>query len=319
MGKRNFAVSAAGFLLVALFAVGMLPRGGASAQALTNCATSEDGINAAEQQMLTLTNGARAAAGLSALKLSPNLNRAAAWKSADNGSNGLGSGFSHTDSLGRNPSPRARDCGYADQAAENIAYGSTSPDTIFGMWMGSPGHRQNILMPGYKVIGIGQQGGAWTTNFGFLDDSGAPSPPPPAATNTPTKTPTLPPTGATSTPVPSSTPTQPPSASPTSTTTRTPTAATSATPTVSPVVRSGISLGLSAGMNLVTYAGETQPVSAALRSLQGYVEGVYRWDAANAEWQKYAPGTPSYANSFTNLQAGAVYYIQVSAVAVWAY
>lgn len=303
MRKRTLAVTAAGFLLLALFAIGMLPRGGAHVAALTNCSTTEEAINAAEQQMLTLINGARASAGLGALKLSPNLNRAAAWKSADNGSNGLGTGFSHTDSLGRDPSARARACGYASSAAENIAYGSTSPEAIFGLgaappaytWMGSPMHRANILHPGYKVIGIGQHGAAWTTDFGFLDDSGAaPPPPPPANTATPTSV---------------------PSATPTSTPTRTP----SPTATAVPVSLAGISVPLSAGMNLLAYGGLTQPVASALRSLHGYVQAVYEWDAANGAWEKYAPDGPGYVNSFTTLTTGSIYYIQVSTDVTWSY
>lgn len=295
MFKRSYFVSAAGLLLLTLFALGALPRGGSSASALTNCTTSEEGITAAEQQMLTLINGARAAAGAGVLKLSPNLNRSAAWKSADNGSNGLGTVFSHTDSLGRAPTARAQDCGYASQAAENIAYGSTSPDVIFGMWMGSSGHKANILMASYKVIGIGQHGSAWTTDFGYFDDSGSVSPPPtptstaiPAATSTPTQAPSSPAT---------------PSAAPTS------------------VVRvlSGVSLRLSAGINLVTYAGESQPVSAGLQSLRGYVLAMYQWDASRNVWERYIPGGPGYVNSFSSLEAGQVYYIQVSADVTWAY
>ena len=296
MRKRTFAVTAAGFLLLALFAVGMLPRGGARVSALTNCTTSEDGINGAEQQMLTLINNARAAAGLGALKLSPNLDRSAAWKSGDGGSNGLGGGFSHTDSLGRDPTPRAHDCGYASQAAENIAYGSTGAEMIFGMWMGSAGHRANILMPGYKVVGIGQHSSAWTTDFGFLDDSGAASQPP-VATNTPTAT------------------------APVSTATATATRTPSPTPSPTPVPRqlAGISLGLSQGMNLVTYAGETQPVSSATQGLQGYVEAVYQWNAGTSVWEKFAPNVPGYVNSFASLESGRVYYIQVSADVSWVY
>lgn len=309
MRKRSFAFTAGGFLLLALFAVGLLPRGGAHVSALTNCTTSEDGMNVAEEQMLVLINGARASAGLTSLKLSANLNRAAAWKSADNGSNGLGAGFSHTDSLGRTPVQRAQDCGYATGAAENIAYGSTGAETIFGMWMGSAGHKQNILYPTYKVIGIGQYGSAWTTDFGFVDDSGATSPSP--ATNTPTNTATPLATSPASTATPSSTST--------STPTRPPSQTASPTSTVTPTSLSGISLGLSAGMNLVTYGGETQPVTAALRSLQGYVEAVYRWDAVDGIWEKYAPNRPGYVNSFASLQAGGVYYIQVSANVAWAY
>ena len=304
MFKRSYFVSAAGLLLLTLFALGALPRGGSSASALTNCTTSEEGITAAEQQMLTLINGARAVAGAGVLKLSPNLNRSAAWKSADNGSNGLGSGLSHTDSLGRDPvrnparpnvATRPEDCGYGTGAAENIAYGSTSPDVIFGMWMGSSGHKANILMASYKVIGIGQHGSAWTTDFGYFDDSGSVSPPPtptstaiPAATSTPTQAPSSPAT---------------PSAAPTS------------------VVRvlSGVSLRLSAGINLVTYAGESQPVSAGLQSLRGYVLAMYQWDASRNVWERYIPGGPGYVNSFSSLEAGQVYYIQVSADVTWAY
>ncbi|MEP6872041.1 MAG: CAP domain-containing protein [Anaerolineaceae bacterium] len=299
MFKRRYAVSTVGFLLLALFAVGTLPRGGTGAAALTNCTTAEDGINAAEQQMLTLINGARAAAGLGDLKFSPNLNRAAAWKSADSGSNGLGSGFSHTDSLGRGPTARAQDCGYASQAAENISYGSTSAQAAFDLWMGSTLHRANILMASYKVIGIGQHASAWTTDFGYLDDSGATA----MATNTPTTTPVAPATSAGSTATP----------------TRTPSATPSPVPTSAPRVLSGISMGLSAGINLVTYAGERQPVATGLQSLQGYLLAVYQWDAARVVWERYIPGGPGYVNSFSSLDAGRVYYIQVSEDVTWSY
>ena len=315
MFKRSYFVSAAGLLLLTLFALGALPRGGSSASALTNCTTSEEGITAAEQQMLRLINDARAVAGAGVLKLSPNLNRSAAWKSADNGSNGLGTVFSHTDSLGRAPTARAQDCGYASQAAENIAYGSTSPDVIFGMWMGSSGHKANILMASYKVIGIGQHGSAWTTDFGYFDDSGSVSPPP--ATNTPINTPTTPAATAGSAATPTST------AIPAATSTPTQAPSSPATPSAAPtsVVRvlSGVSLRLSAGINLVTYAGESQPVSAGLQSLRGYVLAVYQWDASRNVWERYIPGGPGYVNSFSSLEAGQVYYIQVSADVTWAY
>ncbi|MEO6397875.1 MAG: CAP domain-containing protein, partial [Tepidiformaceae bacterium] len=307
MGKRSFTVSIVGFALLALFAVGLLPRGGTSAFALTNCSTAEDGINAAEEQMLVLINGARATAGLGALTFSPNLNRAAAWKSADSGSNGLGSGFSHDDSLGRSPSSRARDCGYSFGVGENIAFGSNGAETIFGMWMNSTGHRANILLSSYKVIGIGVHNGAWTTDFGSVVDSGS-SPLPTVSTPAATAT-------RTATSAPPATATNAPSATPTSTPTQAPTA----TPTRVPVNLAGISVPLSAGMNLVTYAGETQPVSGAIRSLQGYVQAVYEWDATNGRWEKYAPDVPGYVNSFSSLDRGAVYYIEVSTNVTWAY
>lgn len=219
MLRRTLLTVALATAVSTFVAVAWTAGGTPSAKALTNCDTTEAGITAAEQQMLTLINGARAASGLQALKLSPNLNRAAAWKSADRSAYATSINdplFSHTDSLGRDPisySPKNRpiDCGYAAGAAENIAFGSTNPQTIFNEWMASPGHRRNIngtrlngtidpfyynYSKNYKVIGIGQHGTAWTTDFGNADDSGATAPPSAAptqptqrATSTPLATP----------------------------------------------------------------------------------------------------------------------------------
>lgn len=218
---RRTLVAAAGAMVVAAFVAVIWTLGGTpNAKALSNCDTTEAGITAAEQQMLTLINNARTSAGLQALKLSPNLNRAAAWKSADPSATGSGGfPFSHTDSLGRSPVTRAPDCGYASGAAENIAYGSSDPQTSFNMWMASSGHKANILMASYKVIGIGQHGTAWTTDFGYIDDSGATAPPP--ATPTPPASPVTNTPLPTATPTATSTATTQPTATPTSTSTAT--------------------------------------------------------------------------------------------------
>jgi uncharacterized protein YkwD len=185
---RRSVLAVAGFALFAsILGAAWSLASAPSASALTNCDTSEAAITPAEQTMLTLINGARAAAGVAPLKLSANLSRAAAWKSADPSATGSGGvPFSHTDSLGRSPFQRAVDCGYPPGAGENIAYGSTDPQTIFALWTNSPGHLANILLAGYKVIGIGQHGIAWTTDFGYTDDSGSVAPPPPPPTATPT-------------------------------------------------------------------------------------------------------------------------------------
>ena len=39
--------------------------------------------------------------------------------------------------------------------AENIAYGYTSGNKTVDAWMGSPGHRKNILTPSMRYIGVG--------------------------------------------------------------------------------------------------------------------------------------------------------------------
>lgn len=232
MLRRSLVATVGAIAVLAFIAVAWAVGGTPNANALTNCDTTEAGITAAEQQMLTLINGARASAGVQALKLSPNLNRAAAWKSADPSATGSGGfPFSHTDSLGRSPYTRAPDCGYATGAAENIAYGSTDALTIFNMWMASSGHRANILMASYVVIGIGQHGTAWTTDFGYIDDSGASaSAPPPATATQPASTATQP---VATTTQPASTATQP---APTATNTpaATPTPAATSQPAANP-------------------------------------------------------------------------------------
>ncbi|CAN5413919.1 hypothetical protein BH09ACT10_BH09ACT10_09100 [soil metagenome] len=38
---------------------------------------------------------------------------------------------------------------------ENIAYGFTSGKKVVNAWMHSPGHKENILRPKYRLIGLG--------------------------------------------------------------------------------------------------------------------------------------------------------------------
>ena len=54
---------------------------------------------------------------------------------------------------------------------ENVAYGYRSSKSVFDAWMDSPGHRENILNPNFKDIGIGIKGEFlndiyWTQVFG---------------------------------------------------------------------------------------------------------------------------------------------------------
>lgn len=315
MVRRAAVVAVGGAVLGVLVLVMWAAHGPSQAQALTNCDTNEAGITPAEQQLLELINAARVSVGLNELKLSPSLNRAAAWKSEDPSATGAaGFPFSHTDSLGRIPGPdprypnariRAIDCGYPAGAAENIAFGSQNAEVIFGMWMSSPGHRGNIngtaldgtidpfwynYSKGYKVIGIGQHGTAWTTDFGYRDDSGSD-----VLDGTVSRT-----AAASLTP----SPTVPPSPT--------------ATATATPVPAAGVEVALSAGLNLLTYAGPEQPVGSALRSVGGEVAFVYAWDA-NAGWLRYGPGLPAYVNSFATMQPGRVYYIEMRIPSIWTY
>lgn len=60
---------------------------------------------------------------------------------------------------------RLKAAGYSySRAAENIASGYKTPESVVNGWMNSPGHRRNIL-GNYKEVGFGRAGNYWTTNF----------------------------------------------------------------------------------------------------------------------------------------------------------
>lgn len=271
------------------------------AQALANCDASTAEVSPVEQQMLELMNAERVRVGAPALKFSPNLNRTAAWKATDSTSSGPT--FSHTDSLGRSFFVRVAECGYPYGAGENLAYGSTSAAGTFNQWMTSPlGHREVMLNPRWRVVGIGNVGFRWAANFGSVDDSGQTSPPPsPSATQ--------PGSGGTA-----STPTSPPTKTPVP-----PTPARTPTPAPTALPRVGVNVALSAGENLVTYTGPEQPIMLALDTLRGQIIEVYEWRVDEQRWAKYAPGVPAYANSFTTLKPNGVYVIELSGGGNWLY
>lgn len=76
-------------------------------------------------------------------------------------------GYSHT-ACGRAFDYWPGQSGFAGRCtAENIAQGQTTPRQVFITWMNSAGHRQNILNPSYRSIGIAT-GGAnlWVMQLG---------------------------------------------------------------------------------------------------------------------------------------------------------
>ena len=94
--------------------------------------------------------------------------------------------FSHDGRDGSQPAERIRASGYLSSGGgwrigENLAWGTgelASPKAIMAAWMGSPGHRANILQPAYREIGFGvlagnpsSRGGGgatFVTEFGFV-------------------------------------------------------------------------------------------------------------------------------------------------------
>jgi uncharacterized protein YkwD len=51
--------------------------------------------------------------------------------------------------------PMFRRCPGFHSVGENIAYGYPTAAAVMRGWMGSPGHRANILRPGFRRIGLG--------------------------------------------------------------------------------------------------------------------------------------------------------------------
>jgi uncharacterized protein YkwD len=70
--------------------------------------------------------------------------------------------FSHTGAGGSNVQTRVRRAGYqACTVAENIARGQSDIRSVLTDWMGSPGHRANILNPQVTQYGFAGAGSVW--------------------------------------------------------------------------------------------------------------------------------------------------------------
>ncbi len=133
-----------------------------------------------EQEVVELTNQARADNDLPPLKRVDELDQAARYHSADLG---LDNYFEH-DSYDRVGVDLNFVClwwarinnFYSSVQAENIAAGYMSPEAVVQAWLDSPGHRQNILSTYNDEIGVGYFDGNgsyyryWTQDFGNRGD-----------------------------------------------------------------------------------------------------------------------------------------------------
>jgi uncharacterized protein YkwD len=113
-----------------------------------NQATS---LNQTERSLLSVVNEVRANHGLRPLKVDPALARAARSYTATMLRTGV---FAHGDMFGR----LSRSGATGPMYGENLAWGTgpyaTARQVVRG-WMGSPGHRANLLRPGWTRIGLG--------------------------------------------------------------------------------------------------------------------------------------------------------------------
>ncbi len=108
--------------------------------------------NISTGELLSLTNQRRQEAGLAPLVLNESLSQAAYKKAQDMLSKNY---WAHNAPDGTTPWVFIKSSGYDYLfAGENLARGfTTAPDTV-SAWMGSPGHRDNMLSANYKDIGF---------------------------------------------------------------------------------------------------------------------------------------------------------------------
>lgn len=103
-------------------------------------------------RLIELTNRARNAYDMGALSYSNKLSQAAAAKAVDIMNSQY---FDHTSPNGKKFSYWIKETKYAyTRVGENLAIRFNSSDDIMQAWMESASHRQNILNPFYKEIGI---------------------------------------------------------------------------------------------------------------------------------------------------------------------
>ncbi|MBW4532315.1 MAG: CAP domain-containing protein [Pleurocapsa minor HA4230-MV1] len=122
-----------------------------------------------DRQILELVNKERAKVGIDPLQLNEQLDRAADLHAQDQANTDT---LSHTGSNGSNFDERILDAGYQySTIGENVAVGYADAETVVTGWMGSDGHRENILNPAFEELGVGYSVGDngsayWTQSFG---------------------------------------------------------------------------------------------------------------------------------------------------------
>lgn len=130
-----------------------------------------------EARVVELVNRERRARDIPPLKCTAALDKAARYHAVDLGQDDY---FSH-DTYDRRNGELVRVCGAFERmrvwydywaAAENVAAGYRTPEAVMEGWLGSEGHRRNILNPDLREIGVGYFSGAgrytvyWVQDFG---------------------------------------------------------------------------------------------------------------------------------------------------------
>ncbi|WP_250277281.1 CAP domain-containing protein [[Clostridium] colinum] len=114
---------------------------------------NEDINSKYEEEVVRLVNNERTKLGLNSLKIDENLIRLSRQKSKDMAINNY---FEHTSPVLGSPADVMRENNLTfNWMGENIAAGQTTPKEVVDSWMNSKSHRENILNPEAKYIGVG--------------------------------------------------------------------------------------------------------------------------------------------------------------------
>ena len=108
--------------------------------------------NITPEKVVELTNQKRAERGLGPLKTNSLLNEVAQRKAGDMFAFNY---WAHTSPSGRDPWSFFQEVGYKyTYAGENLARDFMNSESVVEAWMNSPSHRDNLLNPNYKEIGL---------------------------------------------------------------------------------------------------------------------------------------------------------------------
>jgi uncharacterized protein YkwD len=108
--------------------------------------------NISPEKIIELTNQKRAELGLAPLVNNPLLNEVAQRKAADMFAFNY---WAHTSPSGRDPWSFFKEVGYKYiYAGENLARDFMDSASVVEAWMNSPTHKDNIVNPNYKEIGV---------------------------------------------------------------------------------------------------------------------------------------------------------------------
>ncbi|MGW1756769.1 CAP domain-containing protein [Streptomyces mirabilis] len=127
-----------------------------AAATVTVPAAAPRALQTSPGEVLQLVNAEREKANCPALHENAQLTQAAKVFAEDAAKNNL---TDHTGTDGSTPQTRIKEAGYnAGPSAENMSWGDTSAKQVVDGWMGSGGHKGNIVNCSFKDTGVAVSG-----------------------------------------------------------------------------------------------------------------------------------------------------------------